>query len=419
MIALDFAAYYHQFELAEDVGRRMCFSWNQRFYRLKRLAMGQRQSVDVACAATARFLDFEHKSRRVSSIIDNVLFIGKRDDVIEDAWTFVRRCHQAGATLNELDVRTATRDTVAGLVRQNGNWGGVHIDLIDKSVALMPKIVEKTALSWSRRASWQWRHFAAHIGLLFWSWGITDLPMAEFFPILRFISHVGTEATKAHDRVRAALGLPADAMPPNPFWDETASVWQSAMPALERWTALVLANKPRVVKPQRVPDVIFECDASLWGWCCYALELKTGETLIRHEPWSVDMRRRFGDKLAESTTAEPFGLLFSLVAVHKHFPNATSFGATNDNTVAVASHRRGYNGRSWSINECMRIRDEVFPRETFEFWTKHVAGILNLADRGSRGGRVDHFVMSEGEIEILRSRWGFSAQTATTTTEVG
>ena len=411
IIALDFSAYYHQFALAPEIGRRMCFGWNHKFYKLDRAAMGQRQMVDVANATTTRILDFEHRSKRVQSIIDNVSFIGNREDVIDDAWEFVQRCRTVLATLNEIDVRTATRGDVEKLVRQEADWGGVHINLVDKSVALMEKITRKTELSWSRRAHWQWRHFAAHVGLLFWAWGITDLPMSEFFPALRFISEVGKAATEALERVRADRGLPADAMPPNPFWHEHAKVWPSALPALERWTELVVRNAPRAVLEQRPPEVIFECDASKKGYAVGALNLVTGETLAFAEKWSPEMRRRFGDKLRESTTSENFGVTFSLIACHRKWPDATRFAGTNDNTVAVVSSRKRFNSKSWAINESLRIRDEIFSAQRFDVLMKPCAGLSNIADAGSRGIVFDE--LSGEDAQILRSRWGISDGSST------
>jgi hypothetical protein len=407
MIALDFSAYYYQFGLDEKVGSSMCFKWNHRCFRLMKLAMGQRQAVDVANAATARLLDFPQKSRRVMSIIDNVIFIGSRDAVTDDAWEFVQRCKQVNATLNEIDVRAATRSGVAALTRQNGDWGGVHIDLADKTASLTKKIVDKTRRSWENRAHWHWRHYAAHIGLLFWAWGIVELPMASFFPALRFNSEVGKMATNSLAEVQRALGLPPDSTPPNPFWNKPAAIWDSVMPVLERWTQMVLQNKPRVVKAPQQHDILLECDASKWGWSCYGVHLATSETFAFSEQWSAEMRRRYGEKLGESTLTEPFGVLFSLERARERFSDAKRFAITNDNTVAVLTHQRGFNSRSHAINECMRQREDRFPQSDYTITTKHVAGVNNVADAGSRGRGV-----GEVDGDVLRSRWGTTERAA-------
>jgi hypothetical protein len=183
-IALDFSAYFDQFLYAPEVGELFCFRHGSKFFRLCTLAMGQRQAVEVAATATALLLDFDRRTQ-VESVIDNVIFVGSREDVLRDAAIFVDRVRAAGGRLNE-DVAN-----LESLVSTSGEWCGVAIDLTNKTASLTTKSVAKVVKSWGMRASWTWRGFAAHIGLLFWAWGILDLPMPEFFPVLSFVSRVG------------------------------------------------------------------------------------------------------------------------------------------------------------------------------------------------------------------------------------
>lgn len=406
-IALDFSAYYDQFELSEQVGRRMCFSWNKRLFRLRTLPMGQRQAVGVANAATQRLLDFPKCSRHHMSIIDNVIFIGDRDAVIEDAWTFIQRCKAVFAVLNEIDVQSACRDDVAKLVTQSGDWGGIHIDLVDKTVALTDKCIEKTRVSWNRRAKWQWRDYAAHMGLLFWAWGIIAMPMADFYDVLRFNSVVGSVIMHRYQRMKEERGLAPEDMPPNPVWYEPAIINSDVMSVLTRWTEIVLANAPRKVLADAEPEVLVECDASRWGWCCFGLNVATNEAFSYSEKWSDDMERDFGSRLGRSTFAEPQGVARSLIKAHERFPHATNFAITNDNTAAVFSYRRGFNHRVQTINECLREVEARFPKSHFKINIKHVAGVENIADGGSRGQLVNGTKPVSGEQkQLLRSRWG-------------
>ena len=141
-----------------------------------------------------------------------------------------------------------------------------------------------------------------------------------------------------------------------------------------------------------------------------AMNLVTGETLYLAEEWSPEMRRRFGHKLKESTTSESFGVTFALIACHQRWPEATRFGGTNDNTVAVVSHGKCFNSRSYHINESLRIRDEVFSAQRFEVLMKPCAGLTNIADRGSRDFLAREL---DGEhVAVLRRRWGFPERNA-------
>ena len=132
--------------------------------------------------------------------------------------------------------------------------------------------------------------------------------------------------------------------------------------------------------------------------------MPTNKAFAHGEPWAEADVQRFGTKFEESTFAEPFGILMALHHTRCLFPDATRFAITNDNTVAVVSHSKGFNSRSWHINEALRARDEWFPTSKYEIVLRHVAGVTNIADGPSRGGPVGE---AEGDkVEVLRSRWG-------------
>ena len=202
----------------------------------------------------------------------------------------------------------------------------------------------------------------------------------------------------------ADQGYPEGATPKNPFWSQPARVWNSVMPVLERWTNMVLQNAPRVVRLDAEPQVLIECDASKWGYGCCMLNRETGVAHSFGGPWPHEVKQRFGEKLGESTFAEPFGVLLSLVKAREQFPEATRFGVTNDNSVAVVAFTRRFNSHSWGINECLRRADELFPQSEFSITMRKVAGVANMADGGSRGRVVNEM---DGEQKLLlRSRWG-------------
>eukprot|EP00760_Papus_ankaliazontas_P026115 PhM_4_TR3007/c1_g1_i6/m.37676 len=75
-VTLDFAAWYDQFELAEQARQYHCFLFEGEWFRLRRLPMGQRQAVDVAHTATCRLLAFPMPpSVSVSAYVDNIRFL--------------------------------------------------------------------------------------------------------------------------------------------------------------------------------------------------------------------------------------------------------------------------------------------------------------------------------------------------------
>jgi len=98
-------------------------------------------------------------------------------------------------------------------------------------------------------------------------------------------------------------------------------------------------------------------------------------------------------------------VLNSLEEAHRRFPDVTHFAVTNDNTVAVVAYERGFNSCSWGINECLRRKEEMMPASKYTVTMRHVPGVNNVADAGSRGKIVKD--EEKGELRaLLRSRWG-------------
>lgn len=362
-VALDFAAYYDQFTLSEDVSRRMCFRKGDDYFRITTLAMGQRQAVPVAALATALLLDIPMRRTTTNAVIDNVIFVGSRDAVAHDAQAFVDRVARCNGQLNE------DTSNVASLVKTSGDWCGVRLDFWYKTVALTDKIVEKVEVSWGRRDIWTYRGFAAHTGLLFYSWGILEAPMAEFFPLLRFISHCGRLLQERPD-----------------LWDSPAHIWPSAMPSLASWTAIALANKPRYVRAPADPEWLVCTDASRWGWGYVAVDTATGELRSHGAAWNAQQKTMYGEKLGKSTVAEPLAIVCAMChLLTRGSPKRVKVGT--DNTVAEASYNRGFNSHSYDINECLgRLQKYFGPEFVFEF--KHIPGAQNIADPLSRGQQL-------------------------------
>ena len=396
MILLDLAAMFDQFELALPVSQRMCFQQDALFYRLKVMAMGQRQAVGVANAAMQCLLDFPKKSTHCGSIIDNACFIGDTpDDVIHDATLFITRCAEAGVTLNEIHASTATPEKIAQLVTTVGDWGGVNLNLVTKEVKITAKSVKKTAESWARRATWLNREYAGHIGLLFWAWRILDLPMAEFFPVLRFNSLLAQWIT-THQPPQ----LPDGSFPENPVWELPAEIHPSVWPVLQRWTDLVIANTPRVVRPIVTPEFVMQCDASRWGHAYIAVNTATAEVYYHAERWDDFMERNFGHRLGKSCFAEPLGNFKSHQHLLRQLPHVRSCHCDGDNTPTEFTNIRGFSSRSFHLNACIAKRAREFPPSCYQLTDGFVQGKKNLSDLLSRGLATS---ISEEDIEAIRA----------------
>ena len=242
MAAFDFSAWYDHFVLDIAIRNRLCFrAENGKTYRLRVLGMGQRQACEIAQSATDAIRDFERQSAASLSIIDNVLFVGSAESCASDGVSFFQRAQQAKATINDVK----TEEEAAAVVATAGDWCGIHLDYTAKTACLAEKAVAKTKASFENRDRWTYRLFAAHVGLLFWSVGILDIPVYKFYDLLHFVGEVGRR------------------MQANPEkWDDKIDVWPCAWPSLQEWTRLVLVNEPRKVQEQTKPDLFVATDAS-------------------------------------------------------------------------------------------------------------------------------------------------------------
>jgi hypothetical protein len=395
--AFDFAAYYDQFTYDPEIGKFFCFRKGKKVYALKNLAMGQRQAVQIAQSATNIILDFpDRRCKVVSSVIDNVIFVGSYEDVLHDAKIFIERCKAVNCALNDLDQIELKGPEF--YIKTCDDWCGVRIDSEKKTASLTQKTVEKLEASWSNRQNWTWRNFAAHIGLLFWTWGIIDIPIETFHPLLNFIS--STSRLLQED-----LSL----------WDSPANVFNSVWPNLNEWTSLALANRPRQVKPSSSLKWYVVTDASCWGWGYVALNLATGEIQTYGHKWSKEQltfifSRRGVDKIKKSVYSEPLAIYNSLIHLLQHgSPKDLHISSTDrmrvhvatDNSAAKHTFSRGFATRSFDINQSIEKLRAAFPDSGFDISYSYIPGYRNPADVFSRG-KVSTVAMMTGK---QQERW--------------
>jgi len=361
-ISLDFAGWFDQIPIAEEVSRRMCFRVGDKYFCLLTLAMGMTHSVGLACNVTDRLLDFPRKSSRVCKCIDNILFVGTRDAVLADAATFRDRCAAAGAILNDAE------KTLEELLMQRGEWCGVFLDLNKKTVQLTQKCLDRTKLSWALRHHWTWRGLLACMGLLFWSYGLVSVQVQLKFALLSFLSRISADL---QDRPE--------------LLDAPARIWPSALKDIEEWVSRIAANEPRAV-PDRRSDAewIIATDASLYGWGYVALCSATGQTTSFGAPWSKEAVQQFGGLLGRSTWAEPRAVVNALC--HWRCPERYEVARVlvlSDNSATVSSFNRGFSTRSLVLNQQIaRLRSQL---PSLDIELRHIEGSLNPADGPSRG----------------------------------
>ena len=390
--AFDFSAYYDQFEYENGISNFLCFRKGNKYFKTNRLCMGQRHACQIAQTTTLFLLDFPgRRCKKVYAYIDNVIFVGSKEDVLHDSREFIRRCKIANLTLNEADIIES--QGIESCVEQSGEWCGVSLDFVNKEVKLIQKTRLKIKVSIENISQWTYRQFAAHIGLLFWCWGIVEIPLYNYYSLLKFIS---TSSRK----------LQQD----ESLWDTPCQLDPSAVPALQQWTKLCLENKPRKITPSSRPQWFLCTDASAWGWGYRAFNYATGEIRSYGEAWKQWQINKIydsgaADKMKHSVYAEPLAVYCSLCHLLKgtddkskiNFARACddiSFGGTEvrmkigvatDNSAAQHTINRGFASRSFDINVAIKKLKEAFPESEFDIDISFVPGHMNPADGPSRG----------------------------------
>ena len=400
-VAFDMSSYYDQFELENGVGNFMCCRKNGKFYASSRLAMGQRQGCDIGQTTTEFLMDFpERKTKTGYAVIDNAIFVGSFEECLHDAKTFVARCKAAGVTLNETEV--IEKDGIESLIQTSGEWCGVSLDFTKKSVKLTDKTIKKIEDSWLNRHNWSYRQFSAHIGLLFWTWGIIDVPVHNYYSLLKCISETSR-------RLQADESL----------WDTPAVINQSAIGALEKWTLLSIKNESRKLKESSDPKWFICTDASALGWGYVAMNAETGEIRCFGQAWTrqqlIKIFSRNGThKIKKSVYSEPLAIYFSLchflkdngskykIEFAEQFKNDLKMKIKiyTDNASAQHTMNRGFASRSFDINEAIRKLKETFLTEEFDFEFCFVPGWCNPADPFSRGKYNNNVNASNGHKSI-------------------
>ena len=191
--AFDAAQFYDALCVAPEIGALMCCKKGKKCYRVGTAPMGMRQSVQVAQRIMQQLVNIPGDRTERAVCIDNGLLVGDFGSVKYDLVEARDRAKTTNLTLNEAE---ELENDIDGCIVQSTSWGGISFDLRTKETWLTEKVIKKIEISWGNRERWSIRGFAAHTGLLFWSLGIIDVPLYNYFPLLQFISNTSRRMLK-------------------------------------------------------------------------------------------------------------------------------------------------------------------------------------------------------------------------------
>ena len=286
-ISFDFAGWYQQIEVADAVSWHFCFKLGHKWYRYLRQPTGASWSADLATAHTLVLVDSTPPTVDVSVCIDNVRFAGSSyTDTVDAAWTFVQRCREVDAKLNDFDVYGATREDVARLFSEKDDFFGEVADYRSSTIACRPKHVsrlreyEEAAMSDGASCS---TLFGLYAMLLYMGETLGDDLRQRLKVRLYF-------ARRARDIARRKEA-----------WDEPPKI-PPPKACLRRWVALMSKNRPgRLVRAPEITHVV-HVDACSIGYAALVVPLVGKVRLVQHK-WTDDERARL--RLDRSVNSEP------------------------------------------------------------------------------------------------------------------
>lgn len=382
----DGSSFFDQFLLHPDIGRRMCFKKGGKYFCMETCPMGQRQSVQVAQRIMQKITNVPEGRTKRAVCIDNGLLVGDYDSVRHDLEQVRERAKHVGCTLNEANEMDNDIDScIMSSMGPTSGWGGVCFDLITKETWLTEKVLAKIRRSWEILCTCGWNYggWESHVGCLFWSLGIIDVPIADYFAMLRFHSSVSHKLSESGGAAR----------------DEPIDIPQDVLGDVKAWTELCFANKRFVAPPKgnRQPTWLVCTDACRWGWGMVAVNVTSGEVREHGERWGKQFRAMHYDKLQRSTFTEPQALVNAMCHLLRVSGEMQHIIIGTDNVATKCAFNKGWNSVSYDINDCVRRLRNMFPQQFFSFSVKFVPGRLNvLADRLSRGKTTE---ASAGQIK--------------------
>lgn len=364
--AVDFAAYFDQFALVEEVQRRMCFRSGAVLYALTRMPMGQRHAVAAAQRTTDVLTSFAlPPGVSVQSCIDNIRFVGPKKGVRLALLELVARCRLCGVTINELPSANSGEDDrrqAETLIRQDGDWLGAHYDHAQARQRLAAKTVEKLRRSWERREEWTLRAYAAHMGLLFFATSVLRLKLAGYFDALKGLRGKSQKVTACPE----LWDLPVPAMA------------EGESRALQAWTRVATANAFVPCETEAPAGLTLLTDACETGWGALCVDSDTGMAMSHSAMWTP--QERITLQTVHSTYAEPEAV-YRAVCRFVRPAETRQVLVLTDSAAAKGALAKGHSP-SFVVNAIAARLNSAFGEVQFRY--AHVPGKQNGADGLSR-----------------------------------
>ena len=392
-ICMDFSGWFDQIEQDDVVKDYMCFPHHGKWYRLTRVAMGMRTSVDIAHTVTEMIASFPMPGVRCDIYVDNIRFLSDcLESVVAAAQDFIIRSRKVRATINEVPDNTEDAEAAARrLVKTDGDFLGAYFDYTAKTVQLTEKTIGKLQtmreVFKDNAGAPTYRNFLALFGLLFYGLQV----FRSFAPYRYYALKEYSDVARRIQKDPGLLETPYKCSP-------------SRLDHIMRWVDDMIKNPATSVRTTRDPadvDYILVTDASKMGWGAVLLDQRTGILYTQHGTWDKHWKGR-----EYSAWSEPEGLARAFIAF---FPNGSSatFTVLTDSSTAQGAFEKGRSTK-FAVNRALQSVGDVFangPDATYH----HIPGIINTdTDFLSRHGELSEEDLHGAPERVLRLLEGIS-----------
>ncbi len=340
----DFAAWYDQIEIAKAIRKFFSVDTVYGIYVLACLAMGFKPSCRVAQAFTNVIREVKAKVFS-DSCVDNVAFMGSREEVIAAAQEFIQRADTVGAQIKDRTIRLTTEYDFLG---EHYNHERKTRCLTEKVRAKAQYVVEVLR----EKRSLTTKQLQAIYGLLIYAAGTLRITLARFHWALRFMAVFGgTDAKHLHD-IPAGVRI-----------------------ELARWSQEAATNTPVPVwTPEQTPEYVIYTDASATGWGAWSYS-RGGNAMSISQPWTESDATIWN--LDSSVSAEPLAVQKAVAALVPS--TAKKVVIYTDHLPLVYAKQRTV-GRAYSYSRMIQFLESY----DTQFELRFVPGEQNPADVLSR-----------------------------------
>ena len=282
----DFIGWYDQLPLHQDISKFFAVDSKR---CLTTLPMGFRPACEVAQTISESLANYAlPEGVSVDIYIDNIRFVGDREQVITAGKQFLERCAIVGAQV----------DNTNAVPKQEDEFLGERYDYVNKTRCLTDKTLEKLKFvreCLSSQGSFSNRQVAGIFGLLFFSAEVLQKPLCQLFHLMKWYRQKMKEVESQ--------------------WNAQTCIEGSIRTDISNWINLLLENKAVPLYDAR-DDTDYEADLTLTvdacetGWGCVATTEHS--TQYFGSQWSNGDHENHN--LFSSVSSEPLGMWRSVVS---------------------------------------------------------------------------------------------------------